>query len=189
MRNKKSREISRKLKFELRQVFSEHKVQTCFLKNKRSGFALIEVIVAIVVLALVLSAAIGLLYSVGSAVEANHNRLTATYLAQECLELVRNARDTAWKNYQPWDCAWQSNSSCPNIASILPAKNKIVVKVNSQKTKFSRELRIENVNNQKALSHNRNSAEKDEVMATCTVSWGENEKLSISEILTNWHKR
>ena len=166
------------------------------VRNKSDGFALIEVIVSIVILSLVLVAAVGLLYSVGQAVETNRDRLTATYLAQECLELVRNARDTSWKNYEPWDCAWEETTPCEGNKIITDIKQEHV-KINDKETKFSRDFQVESVGSVlqaqssrtlPTLSQNlaRNS---EEVKVTCTVSWGENSKLSISEILTNWRKR
>ena len=166
--------------------------------KKQSGFALIEVIVSIVILSLVLVAAVGLLYSVGQAVETNRDRLTATYLAQECLELVRNARDTSWKNYEPWNCAWENtNTTCTgkNIVELIKQDS---VTINEQETKFSRDFQIESVGNvlqaqrSRTLSILQNPAinsEAEEVKVTCKVSWGENSQLSISEILTNWRKR
>ena len=168
------------------------------MRKKQSGFALIEVIVSIVILSLVLVAAVGLLYSVGQAVETNRDRLTATYLAQECLELVRNARDTSWKNYEPWDCAWEgTNTTCTgrDILSSIQGP----VKINDKETKFSRDFHVDPVYNSSTELRaaqlsipNQNLArnsEAEEVKVTCKVSWGENSQLSISEILTNWRKR
>jgi prepilin-type N-terminal cleavage/methylation domain-containing protein len=147
------------------------------MKNKRRGFALIEVIVSMVILSIMLAAAVGLLWSVSAAIEANRDRLAATYLAQECLELARNARDTAWRNHRPWDCAWQENSNCEekNIISDLTVSS---ITVNGEATKFSRKF---------VVSSNEDTPTNDEVLITCSVSW-EDSTLSISEILTNWRK-
>ncbi len=94
------------------------------MEIKRSGFALIEVIISIVVLAAVLAGATSLVWSAATAVERNQNRLTATYLAQECLELARNARDSAWRQHLPWNCAFYD--TCPGSALIQdPIQNMI----------------------------------------------------------------
>jgi len=168
------------------------------LKIKSGGFALIEVIVSMVILSMVLAAAVGLLYTVSSAVEKNRDRLTATYLAQECLELVRNSRDTAWRNHQKWDCAWNKDSSCSEEKILSSIKG--VVSIEEQKTKFSRNFSIENKSDQAFLSRKKKTGSflqlsgsssgkvSEEALITCTVNWGE-DKLSISEILTNWRKR
>ena len=190
MNNLNSREILFFLKSGLTQV----REGTSPDLKKQGGFALIEVIVSMVILSLVLASAVGLLYSVSNAVEANRDRLTATYLAQECLELARNARDTAWRNHQPWDCAWQDNAVCDE-KSILSSIKQNPVKVNGQKTKFSREFKVTPYSSSSTRStqtepsfSNNNSTKSEEVMITCKVSWGEH-SLSISEILTNWRKR
>lgn len=70
------------------------------------GFTIIQVVVSIVILTTVLSATISLVGSVISQITLNKNRVTALYLAQECLELTRNVRDTAWQQNYPWDCAY-----------------------------------------------------------------------------------
>ncbi len=158
------------------------------MRTKQKGFALIEVIVSIVILSLVLVAAVGLLYSVGQAVETNRDRLTATYLAQECLELVRNARDTSWKNYEPWDCAWKETTPCEGKQIVNLIKQNPVM-INEESTKFSRDFQVESIENVLQAQRSRTLSNSEEVKITCTVSWGENSKLSISEILTNWRKR
>ena len=152
------------------------------MNKKSGGFALIEVIVSMVILGIVFAAAVSLLYSVSIAIERNRDRLVASYLAQECLELVRNSRDTAWRNHHKWNCAWTESSTCTEktfLSNNNISKNKVVVRRpdaegNLQDTKFSRKLTV---------------VEKSEaeVLITCHVSWKEG-KLSISEILTNWRK-
>jgi prepilin-type N-terminal cleavage/methylation domain-containing protein len=185
---------SREILFFLKSGLTQAREGTSPNLKKQGGFALIEVIVSMVILSLVLASAVGLLYSVSNAVEANRDRLTATYLAQECLELARNARDTAWRNHQPWDCAWQNNATCSE-KSILSSIKQNPVKVNGQETKFSREFEVTPYSSSSTRSTptglalpNNNSTKSEEVMITCKVSWGEH-SLSISEILTNWRKR
>src|SRR3989344_5116913 len=58
------------------------------------GFTLIEVIIAIVVLTIGVLGAYALVSRVINATSLSVSQLTASYLAQEGLELVRNARDT-----------------------------------------------------------------------------------------------
>lgn len=173
------------------------------MRNKSSGFALIEVIVSIVILSLVLASAVGLLYSVSVAVEKNRDRLTATYLAQECLELARNARDTSWRNHQPWDCAWTGSDSEDCVGkNILNSAQGNPVKINGKSTKFSRDFEIgelDSDDNELEVDSSISFAAAitaapareevpEEETITCTVKWGGNDKISISEILTNWRK-
>lgn len=73
---------------------------------KNTGFTLIETIIAIVVLALALSGAVFLTTQLINTNQENKDRVQATYLAQECHELLRNHRDTAWKQHNDWLCAF-----------------------------------------------------------------------------------
>ncbi len=155
------------------------------MKVKHSGFALIEVIIAIVVLSSVLAGATSLIWSAATAVERNQNRLTATYLAQECLELARNARDTAWRQHLPWDCAFQDFpiEQCSDIAGPIQEMmddqeplNRVYIL--GEETKFSRVMSIENET-------------ATEATIQCEVSWPQHSGtgyISLHEILTNWRK-
>ena len=109
---------------------------------KRSGFALIEVIISIVVLSAVLAGATSLIWSAATAVERNQNRLTATYLAQECLELARNARDSAWRKHLPWDCAFTNTcaDTFPEVQDVINGEHLIFIL--GTQTKFDRKMEI-----------------------------------------------
>lgn len=152
------------------------------MKKKGTGFALIEVIISIVILAAVLAGAIGLIWSAANAVERNQDRLTATYLAQECMELARNVRDSAWRQHLPWDCAFDefpSPQKCITIANpILAMKNEEhLVPILGEASKFSRKMT--------AIKNG------EEVAITCEVSWPRKsgtEHIFLDEILTNWRK-
>jgi hypothetical protein len=52
----------------------------------------------------------------------NKNRITAIYLAQECLELARNVRDSAWQQNYPWDCGFGDNYTDSSRFIIAPQK-------------------------------------------------------------------
>ncbi|KKR24227.1 MAG: hypothetical protein UT55_C0068G0008 [Candidatus Peregrinibacteria bacterium GW2011_GWE2_39_6] len=68
--------------------------------RKNSAFTLIEVIIGVAILSVVLTAMTSLTLSSINANQANINRLTAYYLAQEGLEGMRNMRDSNWlQNY------------------------------------------------------------------------------------------
>ncbi len=64
------------------------------MTNDSRGFTLIEVIIAIVVLTIGVLGTYALVSRVVSATSLSVSQLTASYLGQEGLELVRNVRDT-----------------------------------------------------------------------------------------------
>lgn len=76
-------------------------------RSKNQAFTLIESIIVMVILGLSLSGSTYLMMTVTNAIAENRQRITAAYLVQECMELTRNIRDSAWKQNLPWDCAFQ----------------------------------------------------------------------------------
>jgi prepilin-type N-terminal cleavage/methylation domain-containing protein len=71
-------------------------------KYKNSGFTLVEVMVAIFVFVVGITAVIYLIAKETSFVKTSDDRLTAVYLAQEGIELVRNIREENWINGRGW---------------------------------------------------------------------------------------
>ena len=72
------------------------------------GFTILEVIVAIFVLTVAVGGSFVLIQQTLVAASLNQSKLTAHYLAQEGIEIVRNIRDTNWleQRYDPnffWD--------------------------------------------------------------------------------------
>ncbi len=63
-----------------------------------TGFTLIEMIVSIFILSVALVGIFSAFYVVTILTSSSSDRLTATYLAQEGMEIVRNMRDTNWLN-------------------------------------------------------------------------------------------
>ena len=81
------------------------------------GFTLLETIIAVAILATGIVASLTLVSKSIRSVSVSQNRLVASYLAQEGLELVRNARDNNWKdsNYPTsvnWDDGWSDCTDC-----------------------------------------------------------------------------
>lgn len=79
------------------------------MKNK--GFTIIELVIAIFILSV---AVIGIYNSFSTMVVLTSgaaDRLTAAYLAQEGMEIVRNIRDTNWINGNSW---YDGLSGCDN---------------------------------------------------------------------------
>lgn len=149
------------------------------MKQSVAGFALLEVIISIVILAAVLAGAIGLVWSAANAVERNQDRLTAIYLAQECIEEARNVRDSAWRQHLPWDCAFAAPPSCVDLAQpIVHLKNgEHLIPLFGEASKFSRIMTTEQTG--------------ETLSITCDVSWPRRsgtEHVFLDTILTNWRK-
>ena len=79
----------------------------------RTGFTLIEIIIAILILSTAIIAVFNIFSVVNILTSDSMDHLIATYLAQEGMEIVRNIRDTNWLNMD--DCAADPN--CANNPS------------------------------------------------------------------------
>ena len=78
------------------------------LKSNKQAFTLVEILIAITVLAVTLTAMANLVIVTMRANNSNENTLTAYYLAEQGLEAMRNVRDTNWlQNY-----AWNTDFDC-----------------------------------------------------------------------------
>jgi len=178
------------------------------MKHHFSAFSLLESLVAMFVL-LICIAVFGMILSFSSSLlTRNSFRMTGVYLAQECLELVRNHRDSAWKQNQSAFCAFDDISASYRVSRSFapfdsiscrsgwgvsleknPASFQLFLKNgwfvhddSGVATPFSRTISLEN------LSH-ANAFEK--VLVRCEVSWkerSEKESVSLSFLLTDWKK-
>jgi prepilin-type N-terminal cleavage/methylation domain-containing protein len=73
------------------------------ISRHNSAFTLVEVIIGIAILSIVMSSITVLTIISIQANQANVNRLTAYYLAQEGVEGLRNMRDSNWLQNYGWD--------------------------------------------------------------------------------------
>ena len=74
------------------------------LRFNHKGFTILEVMVAIFVITIGVISAFNVAQNITLFSRANSSRLTATYLAQEGIELVRNQRDNNWiQGAASWD--------------------------------------------------------------------------------------
>ena len=71
--------------------------------KKNRGFTLVEVIVAIFVLAMGVVGIMNAIPSMISNLNLYTSKLTAFYLAQEGVEIIRNIRDSNWLQSGSWD--------------------------------------------------------------------------------------
>ena len=98
------------------------------IKNKTKGVSLIETLVAIFVLTVGIVGAFSLSMNIISFTNYNSNKLIASYLAQEGVELVRNIRDSNWLDNDNNDA--------------LPSDGEYIVDYNSDLTNGSEDLYI-----------------------------------------------
>ena len=69
-------------------------------KMDKRGFTLLEVILAIFVIMVGIVGTLGIIQQGISYTQLSSSRLTADYLAQEGIEIVRNIRDTNWLEWR-----------------------------------------------------------------------------------------
>jgi hypothetical protein len=67
-------------------------------KYRKKGSMFLELMIAMFVLMVGIAGSIGLIHKTIAASSANSNQLTATYLAQEAIEVIRNIRDSNFIN-------------------------------------------------------------------------------------------
>lgn len=76
-------------------------------RQRRGGFTLMEIIVAVAVIAIALGASIALISFSVSGIITGKSKIIATNLAQEGLEIVRNIRDSNWVSYKRSPDNWR----------------------------------------------------------------------------------
>jgi Tfp pilus assembly protein PilV len=84
-----------------------------------AGYSLIETIVAMLILSASLAGAVQVMSTSLFRIQENQHKIVAVYLAQECMELTRNVRDSAWRQNMPWHCPFLDNGE---IVPAAPAK-------------------------------------------------------------------
>jgi len=88
-------------------------------KIKTKGFTILEVLVAVLVITVGVLAAFRMAQNITVFSRINASRLTATYLAQEGIELVRNQRDNNWLQGSDWDDIDMSLIGCDDLNILL----------------------------------------------------------------------
>jgi prepilin-type N-terminal cleavage/methylation domain-containing protein len=174
--------------------------------NKKNGFTLVEVLVAIFIFSLAIMAVMAALASGISNINYTKDKTTALYLAQEGVEYVRNMRDDyildpagyvnagGWLNFiTDTSSVCNGSNSCGFDSSVFPptlflcTKNTCELYVNNGNynsnnsgtdSGFLRTVQITN-----------DPSYPDEVKVISTVSWTEktvNYSVSFSDVLFNW---
>ena len=173
------------------------------VRTRGKGFTLVEAILVMVVLAFVISGAVYLAGTVIFTTHKNQNRITATVLTQECGELIRNIRDTAWKKNLSWDCAWDTFANGTKLAiesqpgESLCGANVFHIKLQPLGGNFGK-LYLDNHrythtgSTETPFSRSLTLVDKtpDEALFECKTHWDNNqgiqESVSIELSLTHW---
>ena len=163
------------------------------MNNK--GFSLIEVIAAIFILTVGVGGAFSLIYQTLSAVYTIRSELTASFLAQEGIEIVKNLRDNAWlESRAATSTSWLTNLSEAggdyeidySTQLLSRANNSTYLKVNSSgfynyssgtQTNFTRNVVLTNIST-------------TTVKVVVNIEWqtgGRDHSLEIVENITNWY--
>ncbi|PID70460.1 hypothetical protein CSB37_02105 [bacterium DOLZORAL124_38_8] len=148
------------------------------ITTKKPAFSIIEVMIAMVILSMAVLAGFKLIGSFITTVAQNQTRLTATYLAQECLENARNQRDINWRNFDNWT---------NELETLTKDEEKFGT------FKISREISTKNKNIDFVGTNSGGQNIKMiqipvEATITCTVSRNNTKIVEMQSILTNWKK-
>ena len=165
------------------------------------GFTLLEVIVSVFMVTVGLLGVMSLLQRTISSVSLSSSRLTAGYLAQEGIEIIRNVRDTNWLQARTASSTWDeglincggagivadyNHSYGPNqLDSVFPCYSDQFLNVDSNgfygyssgtQTKFKRKILI-------------TAVDSDTQNVLVQISWtekGASFAVSVRENLYNW---
>jgi len=125
-----------------------------FFSSNKKGFTLLELIIASFVF---ITGVLGTFLIAQHFIfntQTSISRLTASFLAQEGIEIVRNLRDENWLNNRDWDQGiadgiWQSSYNDPSLEALendgriyLDANNLFSHDNSGSSTKFKRKITI-----------------------------------------------
>ena len=169
-----------------------NKITKTFEAKNNKGFTLLEVIVAIFILAVGVGGTFSLISQTISAASLIELKLTGSYLAQEGIEIVKNLRDKAWLEQMPWDTylptgEWEVDYltqdlqergyADPGVPLNIDDANGFYSYQPGTATKFTRKVSIQAV-----------GIERLEV--SIEIRWkerGRSHSIEILEYITNWY--
>jgi type II secretory pathway pseudopilin PulG len=154
---------------------------------KKGGFTIIEILAVIFFLSVAMVGALIAIQQTMAWTETSFQRLTAIYLAQEGIEIVRNIRDTNWLKNNVWDQGlsegdWETDYQSQTLddnydGAFLLIDGGFYNYTSGTSTPFKRKVTI-------------SDKTADQMKVTVTVSWeakGEHQ-ISAQEILYNWRQ-
>jgi len=150
-------------------------------KNKR-GFTLLEVLIAVSVLVIGTVAAFSTITSTIRSTTFAKDKLIASFLAQEGIEIVKNIRNTNWIQGNAWNQglspgSWQADYNDPalsnyNGAFLNSGSNGYSYDPGGTPTKFQRKITITQIS-------------PDELKVKVEVFW-QGHTYEVTSIITNW---
>jgi len=154
--------------------------------RKKSGFGLIEILVAVTIIGLSLSALAGLGNFALKIQNRLKNNMAASYLAAETIEAARAVKDEDWTIISGLSIGspfYPIQSSSPAKWS-LTAGSQII-------NNFTRQIIFANVyrDSNDDITQNITTLDSNTKKATATVSWtdqGQSQQVSLSTYITNW---
>lgn len=153
---------------------------------------MLEVIIAVTIIAVGLIAIVALVNLSVSGIRVNKSRIIASNLAQEGLEIVRNIRDNNWLSYKRGLTNWKDGLAAGDYrvqydSEALLAFSSIPLQIDSNgfyqygggtNTLFYRKITIQNIDD-------------NQFRAVCEITWQENGRdntLSAETRFYNWLK-
>ena len=158
-------------------------------KNKK-GFTLMELLISISIFSVGIVAIYSIVPNIVSITSTNINNFTASQLAREGLEVVRNMRDSNWLNRDPWDQGLSDGDYLVEYdeTSLIPFADQYLKRDSSgfynyssgEDTVYKRTVTISHI-------------DADSIEVTVEVTWPEaaifsaaSNSFSAKEILYNW---
>ncbi len=173
-------------------------------KKEKLGFTLLEVITAIFILTVGIGGAFALLRQSLSGASMVELKVTAAYLAQEGIEIVRNIRDSNWLESRSSSVSWDdglTNCQSPNCCE---GDYKIYTSLTNVSNCNSSNLRYLNIDTNGFYSYDSGTPTKfkrkiiitpkgsDKMEVKVIVEWQERERshsIEVVEDLSNWYER
>ena len=157
-----------------------------FQSKRNKGFTLLEVILAIFVIMVGIAGTLGLIQQGISYTQLSSSRLTANYLAQEGIEIVRNIRDANWLKMSTWSDGipsgdWEADYKTQNLTRSYAGtplnidSNGFYSYFSGSPTKFKRKITV--------------AKDTDILKISVQVEWqerGRDNQVTVQENLYNW---
>lgn len=153
-------------------------------QKKQNGSVLVEVIIALSILLTVQLAAVTLAANSIKTGTLSKEKTQAVFLAQQGMEVIRNARDNNWKKGQDWDENFDTDGEYHIEYEEAPPKWKISTGTDPALIdgKFTRKITIAK-NNDIDLSIPEDNIKRIEV----EISWNNaKQKVTLVNYLTKW---
>lgn len=160
--------------------------------TQKKGFTILEMIITAFVISVAFIAVMSLITRTIVDVKSNSSRLTAFYLAQEGIEIVRNIRDSNWLGGENWNNGLTAGSYQADYNDItLFSYPNSYLKINSNgfynydegvNTNFQREITISYPNSAEC-------PQEDCLEVEVKALWserGNNQSVIVRERLYNW---